>query len=150
MEWIPRWGSLWMVIPSVSALNFVSVTPFMGILFLLLKRIKVSTLWDTLILLTMGNKIPMEGRPILLLTFITHILYEYMHIYMNIHIYSKYNLLSLYNVTYKHSLCNSWRTQPIKRQSCEAQSHRENLQNILLHKAQGTLMMSEGQKDCNR
>ena len=31
MRWIPRWGSLWMVIPSVSALNFVSVTPSMGI-----------------------------------------------------------------------------------------------------------------------
>jgi hypothetical protein len=27
MRWIPRWGSLWMVLPSVSALNFVSVTP---------------------------------------------------------------------------------------------------------------------------
>ena len=36
MGWIPKWGSLWMVIPSVSALNFVSVTPYMGILFLLL------------------------------------------------------------------------------------------------------------------
>uniref|UniRef100_A0A0V1KGM7 Uncharacterized protein n=1 Tax=Trichinella nativa TaxID=6335 RepID=A0A0V1KGM7_9BILA len=24
MGWIPRWGNLWMVIPSVSALNFVS------------------------------------------------------------------------------------------------------------------------------
>jgi hypothetical protein len=44
MGWIPRWGSLWMVIPSESALNFVSVTPFMGILFPLLRRIKVSTL----------------------------------------------------------------------------------------------------------
>ena len=30
-EWISRWGSLWMVMPSVSALNFVSVTPSMGI-----------------------------------------------------------------------------------------------------------------------
>jgi hypothetical protein len=28
MGWIPKWGSLWMVIPSGSALNFVSVTPF--------------------------------------------------------------------------------------------------------------------------
>ena len=37
MGWIPRWGSLWMVIPSVSALNFVSVTPSMGILFPLLR-----------------------------------------------------------------------------------------------------------------
>ena len=33
MGWIPGWGSLWMVLSSISALNFVSVTPFMGILF---------------------------------------------------------------------------------------------------------------------
>ena len=42
MGWIPRWGSLWMVIPSVSALNFVYVTPFVGILFPLLRRIEIS------------------------------------------------------------------------------------------------------------
>jgi hypothetical protein len=35
-----------MVIPSVSALNFISVTPSMGILFPLLRMIKVSTLWS--------------------------------------------------------------------------------------------------------
>jgi hypothetical protein len=35
-----------MVIPTVSALNFVSVTPSMGILFPLLRRIKLSTLWS--------------------------------------------------------------------------------------------------------
>jgi hypothetical protein len=40
----PRWGSLWMVMLSDSALNFVSVTPSMGILFPLLRRIKVSIL----------------------------------------------------------------------------------------------------------
>ena len=33
MGWIPKWGSLWMVIPSVSPPHFVSVTPSMGILF---------------------------------------------------------------------------------------------------------------------
>ena len=33
MGWIPRWGSLWIVHPFVLASNFVSVTPFMGILF---------------------------------------------------------------------------------------------------------------------
>ena len=44
MGWIPRWGSFWMVIPSVSAPHFVSVTPSMGILFPLLRRIKESTL----------------------------------------------------------------------------------------------------------
>jgi hypothetical protein len=37
--WIAKWVSLWMVVPSVSALNFVSVTPSMGILFPLLRRI---------------------------------------------------------------------------------------------------------------
>jgi hypothetical protein len=45
--WIHRSGSLWMVLPSVSAMNFVSVTPSMGILFPLLRRIKVSTLWSS-------------------------------------------------------------------------------------------------------
>ena len=35
-----------MVIPSVSALNFVSVTPSMGILFPLLRRIEVLTFWS--------------------------------------------------------------------------------------------------------
>jgi hypothetical protein len=31
MGWIPGWDSLWMVLPSVSAPNFVSVNPSMGI-----------------------------------------------------------------------------------------------------------------------
>ena len=39
MGLIPRWGSLWMAFPSVSAPHFVSITPPMGILFPLLKRI---------------------------------------------------------------------------------------------------------------
>ena len=30
MGWIPGWSGLWMVLPSVSAPNFVSVTPSMG------------------------------------------------------------------------------------------------------------------------
>jgi hypothetical protein len=50
MGWIPRWGSVWMIIPSHSALHFVSVTPSMGILFPLLKSIKVSTLWPSFFL----------------------------------------------------------------------------------------------------
>ena len=50
MEWIPRWGSVWMVIPSFSALNFVYVTTSMDILFLLLRRIEVSTLWPSFFL----------------------------------------------------------------------------------------------------
>jgi hypothetical protein len=50
MGWIPSWGSLWMVIPSVSAPHFVSVTPSVGILFLLLRRIEVYTLWSSFFL----------------------------------------------------------------------------------------------------
>ena len=46
----PRWGSLWMAMPSVPALNFVSVTPSMGILFPLLRSIKVATLWSSFFL----------------------------------------------------------------------------------------------------
>ena len=42
MEWIPRWDSLWMVLPAFSALNFVSVTPSMAILFPILRRNEVS------------------------------------------------------------------------------------------------------------
>jgi hypothetical protein len=45
--WFLRWDSLWMVIPSVSAPHFVSVNPSMGILFPVLRRIKVSTLWPS-------------------------------------------------------------------------------------------------------
>jgi hypothetical protein len=45
--WIPRWGRLWMVLPSVSAPNFISVTPSMDILFPLLRRIKVYTPWSS-------------------------------------------------------------------------------------------------------
>jgi hypothetical protein len=41
MRWIPRWGSLCMVFPSVSASHFVSVTPSMGVSFPLLRRTKV-------------------------------------------------------------------------------------------------------------
>jgi hypothetical protein len=50
MGCIPRCGRFWMVIPSVSAPKFVSVSPSMGILFPLLRRIKVSTLWSSFFL----------------------------------------------------------------------------------------------------
>ena len=50
MGCILRWGSFWMVVPSVSASCFVSVTPSMGILFPLLRRTEVSTLWSSLFL----------------------------------------------------------------------------------------------------
>jgi hypothetical protein len=45
MRWIPGWVSLWMVIPSVLALNFVSVTHSMGILLPILRLREVCTLW---------------------------------------------------------------------------------------------------------
>jgi hypothetical protein len=44
MEWIPRWGSLWMVFPSVSAPHFVSMFVPVSILLPLLKRIKAPAL----------------------------------------------------------------------------------------------------------
>ena len=43
----PRWGSLWMVYPSVFALHFVSVSPLVGILFPLLRR---TILWSSFFL----------------------------------------------------------------------------------------------------
>jgi hypothetical protein len=50
MGWIPGWGSLWMVLPSVSAPNFLSITPSLGILFPILRRNEVSTLWASFFL----------------------------------------------------------------------------------------------------
>jgi hypothetical protein len=50
MGWIPKWGSLWMAIPSGSALNFVSVTLPMGILFPILRRDELSALWSSFFL----------------------------------------------------------------------------------------------------
>jgi hypothetical protein len=50
MGWIPGWGSLWIAPPFILAPNFVSVTPFMGILFPSLRRNEVSTHWSSLFL----------------------------------------------------------------------------------------------------
>jgi hypothetical protein len=47
MGWILGWGSLWIVHPFVLGPNFVSVTPFMGILFPILRRIEVYTRWSS-------------------------------------------------------------------------------------------------------
>jgi hypothetical protein len=49
---IPRWGSLWMIIPSFFLTNFVSVTPSMDILSPppLLRRIEVYTLFSSFFL----------------------------------------------------------------------------------------------------
>jgi hypothetical protein len=50
MGWIPGYGSLWMVHSFVSAPNFVSVIPSMGVLFPILRRGEVSTLWSSFFL----------------------------------------------------------------------------------------------------
>ena len=51
MWWIPRWGSLWMILPSGSAANVVSITPSMGILFPILRSNEVSTHLSSLFLI---------------------------------------------------------------------------------------------------
>jgi hypothetical protein len=51
MAWIPRWCSLSIVHPFVLPPNFVSATPFMGILFPLLRRNEVSTHWSSVFLI---------------------------------------------------------------------------------------------------
>jgi hypothetical protein len=51
-EWIKKmWCSLWIVHHFILAPNFVSVTPFMGILFPLLRRNEVFTHWSSLFLI---------------------------------------------------------------------------------------------------
>jgi hypothetical protein len=50
MGWITGWGSLCVVVPTISAPNFVSVTHSMGILFPILRRKEVSTLWSSFFL----------------------------------------------------------------------------------------------------
>jgi hypothetical protein len=50
MGWIPGYGNHWMVHPFITAPNFVSVTPSMGVLFPILRRGKVSTLWSSFFL----------------------------------------------------------------------------------------------------
>jgi hypothetical protein len=50
MGWIPGYGSLYMVHPFISAPNFVSVTPSMGVLFPFLRRGIVSTLQSSFFL----------------------------------------------------------------------------------------------------
>jgi hypothetical protein len=49
--WIPGWGSLWIVHPFILAPNFVSITPFIGILFPILRKNEVSTHWSSLFLI---------------------------------------------------------------------------------------------------
>jgi hypothetical protein len=53
MGCIPRWDSFWIVHLFILAQNFVIVTPFMGILFPILRRNEVSTLWSLFFLTSM-------------------------------------------------------------------------------------------------
>ena len=50
MGWVPRCSSLWMVHPFISALNVVSVTPSMGVLFPILRRGEFSKLCSSFFL----------------------------------------------------------------------------------------------------
>jgi hypothetical protein len=50
MVWIHGYSSFWMVHPFLSAPNFFSVTPSMGVLFPILRRGEVSTLWSSFFL----------------------------------------------------------------------------------------------------
>jgi hypothetical protein len=70
MGWIPGYGSLYMVHPFISAPNFVSVTPSMGVLFPILRRGIVPTLQSSFFLsfmclanctLYLGNPRLMDG-----------------------------------------------------------------------------------------
>jgi hypothetical protein len=54
----PGWGSVWMVHPFVSAPNFVSVTPSMGVLFPILRRGKLFTLCSSKWILAQKLRIP--------------------------------------------------------------------------------------------
>ena len=47
MGWDPRWSSLWMAFPSVSAPHFVSIFPPVSMLFSLLRSTEASTLWSS-------------------------------------------------------------------------------------------------------
>jgi hypothetical protein len=51
MGWIPGWDSLWIFHPFVLAPYFVSVIPFMSMLFPNLRRNEVSTSWSSLFLI---------------------------------------------------------------------------------------------------
>jgi hypothetical protein len=50
MGWFAGWSSIWMVLSSLSAPDFVSVTPSRVVLFTILRRNEVSTLWSSLFL----------------------------------------------------------------------------------------------------
>jgi hypothetical protein len=59
----PQMICLWMVTSKVSTFYFDSVTPSMGVLFPLLKRIKESTFWSSFFLSSMWFMISILGIP---------------------------------------------------------------------------------------
>ena len=72
MGWIPGWGSLWMVLLSISAPNFVSVTPSMGILFPILRRNEVSSLDVNSVHISDPESVSLEPVPMALLARYTY------------------------------------------------------------------------------
>jgi hypothetical protein len=69
---IPGWGSLWMILPSVSAPDFVSVTPSMGILFPILRRNEVSSLDVNSVHISDPESVSLEPVPMALLARYTY------------------------------------------------------------------------------
>ena len=65
MGWIPGYGNHKVVHPFITAPKFVSVTPSMGVLFLILRRGNVSTLWSSFFLsfMHLANYILYLGYP---------------------------------------------------------------------------------------
>ena len=65
MGWIPGYGSLYLVLPFISAPNFVSVTPSMAVFFPTLRRGIVSTLQSSFFLsfMCLTNYILYLGYP---------------------------------------------------------------------------------------
>ena len=61
--WIPRWGSLWIAFPSVSAPHFVSIFPSVSILFTLLRRTEAFKLWSFFFLSSMWSVNCILGIP---------------------------------------------------------------------------------------
>jgi hypothetical protein len=76
MGWIPGCGSLWIVHPFVLASDIVSVTPFMGILFPILRRNEVSTHWSSLFLIFLCFA-----------NFILGVLYSWANIHLSVNVY---------------------------------------------------------------
>ena len=65
-----------MVIPSVSSPHFVSVTPSMDVLFPLLSRIEVSTIWSS------KKRVHMEG-PMVPAAYIAKVVFDHLPMHLS-------------------------------------------------------------------